>query len=147
MSVLSLCSSGSTGSGWTSWWTTGCPPRMGSFSLCTRRKATSSGARCWRRPTPSTGAKQEAALLGVQNLTVHVVAMLDTMHFTYMQPPFHPLFTVPSRSIKGIANCWVQGALLLVPRVTLMITWTERYYIINPSFCTANAYRWRWLLI
>ena len=46
-------SSGSTASGWRWWWTTGCPPRTGSCSSCTRQRAASSGARCWRRPTPS----------------------------------------------------------------------------------------------
>lgn len=51
---LSLpCSSGSTASGWRWWWTTGCPPRTGSCSSCTRQRAASSGVRCWRRPTPS----------------------------------------------------------------------------------------------
>lgn len=90
----------------------------------------SSGARYWRRPTPSMVAKQEVVLLGLQKLTAQAVVVLDTMHFTQMQPPFHPLFTVSSRSIKrkyklaikGIANCLFQGALLLVPWVTLMIT-------------------------
>lgn len=72
-------------------------------------------------------AKQEAARLGLQKLTAQAIVVLNTTPFTQMQPPFHPLFTVSSRSIKGIANRLFQGALLLVPQVTLMITRTEGY--------------------
>lgn len=32
-----------------------------------------------------------------------------TTHFTLMQLPPHPAFAVPSRSIKGVANCVSRG--------------------------------------
>ncbi len=51
---LSLCSSGSSASGWMWWLMTGCPWRTGSCCSFTRRRVESSGALFWRRPTPST---------------------------------------------------------------------------------------------
>lgn len=45
--------SGSLASGWTWWWMTSCPPRMGSSCSCTQQSARSSGVLCWRRPMPS----------------------------------------------------------------------------------------------
>lgn len=46
-------SSGSTVSGWTWWWMTDCPPSGTVWSSSTPRTTTSSGAPCWRKPTPS----------------------------------------------------------------------------------------------
>lgn len=50
---LLFCSSGNTASGWRWWWTTGCPPRTGSCSLCIQPRGASSGVPCWRKHTPS----------------------------------------------------------------------------------------------
>ena len=48
-----VCSSGSSVSGLTSWSTTVCRSKMESCCSSTQLKAASSGALCWRKPTPS----------------------------------------------------------------------------------------------
>lgn len=80
-------SSGSTESGWMSWWTTGCPPRTGSCSSCTRQRAASSGAHCWRRPTPSEyrpgwppGAREAACSLFLPLVLHSTHHSADTTH-------------------------------------------------------------------
>lgn len=53
MPESSASSSGSTASGWRWSWMTACHPTATSWSSCTPKRWTSSGVRCWRRPTPS----------------------------------------------------------------------------------------------
>lgn len=67
---LATCRSGSLASGWMWWWMIGCPQRMASWCLCTQPSALSSGAPCWRRPTPSECSSQGVGLASRSALTV-----------------------------------------------------------------------------
>lgn len=62
----STFNSGCLVSGWTWWWTTGCPPLTESSSTVIPRTTMSSGALCWRRPTPSQ--QPSALFLFVQRI-------------------------------------------------------------------------------
>ena len=50
---FSVHSCGSMGGGWTLSLMTNCPPKTGACCSSSRLTEMSSGARCWRRPTPS----------------------------------------------------------------------------------------------